>query len=145
MKKIMGKLIQLFTGSSEAYPKQYYPVGWILESSVNVNPSTFCIGKWELYGKGQVAACINSADSDFATAGKVIGEKTHKLTVNEMPAHTHSSSWFGGELTTTDQVAGNGIVYTGNPLSRETSSTGSSGAHNNIQPTIIIYRWKRVS
>ena len=153
MKKFMGKLIQLFTGSTEAYPKQYYPVGWILESAVNVNPSTFCIGKWELYGKGRVAACIDTGDSDFATAGKELGEKTHKLIADEMPKHNHRLSVRGGSIEdggnmpfAVGHVLGQISENTFNAYSTSlVETTGSDKAHNNIQPTVVVYRWKRIS
>lgn len=77
------------------------------------------------------------------TLGGVGGTETHKLTVTEMPAHTHgpdtslASSFYG------DYAAGglNGGRPTGGGTQLRmmtTGSTGGGGAHNNMQPTIIL-------
>lgn len=41
---------------------------------------------------GRVPVGYNSSDTDFATVGKMSGEKTHKLTPTEMPSHGHSGN-----------------------------------------------------
>lgn len=66
-----------------------YPVGSYYMSSVNKNPKDiFGIGVWEQI-KGKVLVGVDEADPTFAKAGLTGGEKTHKLTVAEMPSHTH--------------------------------------------------------
>jgi microcystin-dependent protein len=39
--------------------------------------------------KGKVVFCKNASDADFDTLGETGGEKTHTLTVAEMPSHNH--------------------------------------------------------
>lgn len=66
------------------------------------------------------------------TLGAVGGAETHTLTVAQMPAHSHT---FNSDVSNgggSAYVAGSQVV-TGN-----TSSTGGDGAHNNVQPTIIL-------
>ncbi|WP_270741072.1 phage baseplate protein [Lactococcus formosensis] len=66
-----------------------YPVGSYYMSSVNKNPKDiFGVGVWEQV-KGKVLVGVDEADPTFAKAGLTGGEKTHKLTVAEMPSHTH--------------------------------------------------------
>jgi microcystin-dependent protein len=68
------------------------------------------------------------------TLGATGGAETHTLTTAEMPAHTHS-------VTTYSSAGGNtGIQrYSGSSGSgQDTTSAGSGGAHNNVQPTIIL-------
>jgi microcystin-dependent protein len=42
--------------------------------------------------KGKVPAGYDSAQSEFNALGKTGGEKTHTITVNELPAHNHDGS-----------------------------------------------------
>jgi len=42
--------------------------------------------------RGRVIAGFDSGDTDFDSIGKKGGEKTHVLTVDELPAHNHSIS-----------------------------------------------------
>ena len=66
-----------------------YPVGSYYMSSSNKNPKDiFGVGTWQQV-KGKVLVGVDESDTTFAKAGLTGGEKTHKLTVAEMPSHTH--------------------------------------------------------
>jgi microcystin-dependent protein len=66
-----------------------YPVGSYYMSSSNKNPKDiFGVGTWQQV-KGKVLVGVDESDTDFASAGLTGGEKTHKLTIEEMPSHTH--------------------------------------------------------
>lgn len=45
--------------------------------------------------RGRMPIGFNPNDTDFDTVGEIGGAKTHQLTINEMPSHSHSytSSW----------------------------------------------------
>lgn len=82
---------------------------------------------------GKVMVNIDPADPDFDTAGKTGGEKTHVLTIAEMPAHTHTQTGVNAANSGTSGTgANNGISNTG--------STGGGGAHNNMQPYFVILK-----
>lgn len=65
------------------------------------------------------------------TLGGAGGTETHTLVIAEMPAHTHTYTAVTG--------AGTGVAGIDNSTTTSnTSSTGGDGAHNNVQPTIIL-------
>lgn len=124
-----------------------YPIGCIYESVVSTSPATlFGMGTWSAFGAGRVLVGIDSGDTDFDTVEETRGAKTHTLTTAEIPAHTH--------VLTELRDATTGGVTTNIALTADTSSTlgtkvsgstGGGGAHNNIQPSIVVYRWKRTA
>ena len=73
------------------------------------------------------------------------GEKTHTLTVGEMPSHRHLiGQTYSGYRLYQDGSAPNGI-YTGYATSEPTNYAGGGQAHNNLQPYITCYMFKRVA
>jgi len=96
-------------------------------------------GTWVAFGAGKVIVGLDSSDTDFDTAEETGGAKTHTLTTSEIPSHTHS-------LSTSDNPGGTGAIEVagGAPTSTQTTqATGGGGAHNNLQPYIVAYMWKR--
>lgn len=117
-----------------------YPVGSIFISTVNTNPSTYFGGTWERI-KGRF---LLAADDSTYKLGATGGEATHKLTIEEMPSHTHRYNLaYGGN------DPAKGFNY-GNTLAGvfDKAFSGSSGgdqAHNNMPPYLVVYIWKRIS
>ncbi len=126
--------------------KKKYPIGKIIMSTSSANPNTYIgFGTWVLWGSGRVPVGVNTSDTSFNTVEKTGGEKSHKLTINEIPAHTHKvkgkTAVSGGEYTQTP------IDYTRPDGDKElvTSSVGGNQAHNILQPYITCYMWKRTA
>lgn len=133
-----------------------YPVGSIYISTASTNPNkVFGVGTWIAFGKGQVL--VGKADSGtFATAGSTGGAETVTLTTNEIPSHTHT---LAGQILIGQQASsgynsglgtgGSAYSKVGNlsdtGASTNTGSTGSGGAHNNLQPYIVVYMWQRTA
>lgn len=70
--------------------KLFYPVGSLFFSIVNTDPATqLGFGTWAAFGAGKAIVGVDGADTDFDTAEKVSGAKTHTLTSAQMPIHTH--------------------------------------------------------
>lgn len=90
--------------------------------------------------KGRTIVGLDADDADFNTIGKTIGEKTHTLTVAEMPEHTHkfraSTKLENDEGTITYGEKTSGSVISGN-YGNAIQKEGSSQSHNNIQPSFI--------
>jgi microcystin-dependent protein len=72
---------------------------------------------------------------DGDVLGGTGGEETHTLITAEMPAHTHTS---GGVSPGGSGGGGLNVMYDPAVGTAETASTGGGGAHNTVQPTIIL-------
>ena len=126
-----------------------YPVGSIyINASVSTNPATLLgFGTWVSFGAGRVLVGLNSADSDFNSVEETGGAKTHTLTTSELPAHSHGGIFPSGASGSFSQAFDVDNPGTGADLGSEktTSNTGSGAAHNNLQPYIVVYMWKRTA
>lgn len=146
-----------------------YPVGSIYLSVNNVNPSAIFGGTWEAFGTGKTLVGVDTSQAEFGTVEQIGGEKNHTLTTSEMPSHTHGISSSGAHTHTytgfiqcavTSSTAYTAIAQkryssdgTSTPASmnssgdhtHEINATGSSAAHNNLQPYITCYMWKRTA
>ena len=122
-----------------------YPVGSIYSNAaVATNPGTLLgFGTWTAFGAGRVMVGLDAGgDTDFDTVEETGGAKTHTLTISEMPAHTHT--YLEDYATGTYGPNATGIVKDGT-RSKNTGSTGGDTAHNNLQPYIVVYMWKRTA
>ena len=127
-----------------------YPVGSVYITYNNVNPGTFLGGTWERFGQGRTlvgegTGNDGSTSMSFTTDSHG-GEYKHLLTIDEMPSHSHnitlpvSTNWSGNggsayqlNNTTTDNITTNYI-----------KTTGNSNSHNNVQPYIVVFFWRRL-
>lgn len=74
---------QTITNGQSLYPNLWAVLPESMKSGSNIIfPDT----------RGRVSVCLNVADADFNTPGKIGGSKTHKLTVSELPPHTHTQN-----------------------------------------------------
>ena len=118
-------------------------VGDIIFSTSDENPSTIYGGTWVAWGKGQVPVGVDTSDSDFNTVEKTGGEKEHTLTVDEMPSHKHD---FGQQFTATSNLSGAyGYYMIAGTQTDVIKNTGGNQPHNNLQPYITCYMWKRTA
>jgi hypothetical protein len=116
-----------------------YPIGCIYATTVATDPATvFGFGTWEAYGAGRVMVG-KAAAGTFATAGGTGGAETHTLTVAEVPALTIGKGPTPGNTGDPYVINATSNAY-GN-----VSTTGGGGAHNNLQPFIVTYLWKRTA
>ena len=125
-----------------------YPVGTIYTTVVATNPGTIFGGTWVEFGAGRVLVGRSSGETEFDTVEETGGAKTVTLSTAQMPAHQHT---VGGTLW--GQIEGYGQVTVGSTsggnkadiVSGASSWTGGGGAHNNIQPYIVVYFFKRTA
>ena len=138
----------LTIGSNTATTLQaVYPVGSIyINAAVTTNPGTLLgFGTWVSFGTGKVIVGYDASDSDFDALQETGGSKTHTLTTAELPSHTHTvsipSSENGGS-------SNDHALFPDGTSSGETftsGATGGGGAHNNVQPYIVAYMWRRTA
>lgn len=161
--KTLSSQITNNTTSGNIFLKSY-PVGSIYISTSSENPGNIYGGTWEEYGKGRTLVGVDSSDSDFSTVEKLGGEKSHTLTIDEMPSHNHVERMFldqsgyssvkpaGYAYYIYSTQSSNVITWTNTKLSNVnywkigvTEDKGGSQAHNNLQPYITTYMWKRTA
>jgi len=122
-----------------------YPIGSVYTSVVSTDPSTLLgVGTWAAFGAGRVLMGTGGG----YTAGDTGGAATHTLTTAEMPSHTHTvgyedNSWPDGAGDQAENNVWNSIRAPDEY--RATTATGGNGSHNNLQPYIVVYFWKRTA
>lgn len=123
--------------------KVVYPVGSIYISTASTDPNTlFGFGTWAAFGAGRALVGLDSGDADFDVAEETGGAKTHTLTIAELPAHHHN---FGPCGSSADGGTNPDLRSATDVTSKETADTGSGNAHNNVQPYIVVYMFKRTA
>lgn len=130
----------------------------------STNPATLLgYGTWVAFGAGRVIVGVGTGtdvngDMVSFSAATTGGEYNHTLTLAETPAHRH--------LNVADVTGSSGFPTNANQMARQsnqslgnndysvqgtatdatiarTSSVGSDGEHNNIQPYVTVYVWRR--
>ena len=121
-----------------------YPVGSIYMSIKSTNPSSFFGGTWVAWGSGKVPVGVDTSQTEFETVEKIGGEKTHTLTVDEMPAHNHNLKFKNNATGLGDGylATASGYEYVSDRSAIE--NAGGGQPHNNLQPYITCYMFKRV-
>lgn len=151
-----------------------WPVGSVFISVVATNPATLLgFGTWAAFAAGRVLVGRDANDTDFDVVEETGGEKAHTLTSNEMPSHTHvqdahthtqnahshtqsvNSATTGGLSGYTPDTSTNTSTNSGYSTATATATnqnatatnqnTGGGAAHNNLQPFIVVYMWKRTA
>lgn len=122
-----------------------YPIGSIIIRDNDIDMSNYLGFTWTKVFAGKVLVGVDSTDNDFKTVGKTGGEKTHTLTVNEMPSHGHSTA------VVYPYTAGADHTCTPNASKDRTGTawdvvdkTGGDKPHNNLQPYQVVAYWKRI-
>ena len=133
--------------TAAAVANAVYPVGSIFTTVTAYANSAAVVnaiggGTWVAFGAGRVLVGLDANQTEFDTVSEEGGAKTQALSIANLPAHTHSFTYtqrgdsFGGGYAMSEATGGS---------TRTTSSVGSGTAHNNLQPYIVVYMWKRTA
>ena len=137
----------------DMYP--FVPVGGIIEwdgtglpgspdlSTPEKVASVYGYGTWERYGIDRVTVGAGGA----YIAGSIGGEKEHTLNIAEMPSHQHQLHGWAigivGESATQYTPTYPYTEYDNTALT--TRPVGEGRPHNNMQPYIGTYRYRRIA
>lgn len=127
--------------------KLVFPIGSIYITQDNTNPSEILkFGTWERV-KGKVLVGLDENDTDFNVIGKTGGEKTHKLSIAEMPSHNHSKTTVPKDNEWIAPKSGWNYSFTDQETYiQNTDKTGGDQPHNNLQPYRVVgYMWLRTA
>ena len=133
-----------------------YPVGSIYITVSDANPKGSLGGEWVEFAQGRTLIGVDkskagSADplggrlGDFRTSELLGGHETHKLTERQMPIHAHDApaGFNPNGYNNYVQWANPGEAYINNR--REFGKAGGDEPHNNLQPYIVVYMWRRTA
>lgn len=106
-------------------------------------------GTWQRFAEGKTLVGYSSKTSDlddYRIMGNEFGANTHKLTVPEMPSHSHDLNIYSRTIAGDSSEEGDDTVAkTSAGLSGFIRNTGGNQPHNNIQPSIVVAYWLRVA
>ena len=104
-------------------------------------------GTWVAWGTGRVPVGVDPNDSDFNAPNKTGGSKTVTLTLEQIPSHKHGFS--SGRWLWAERAGGGDIINSQSETSyrfdRETTAKGGGKSHQNLQPFMTIYMWRRTT
>ena len=125
-----------------------FPIGQIVIKGDNEDYSNWLGFTWERTAVGKVLVGIDSTDTDFNTIGKTSGEKSVKLTVAQMPKHTHNlktgartNAWTEPNYAISYQYQAASTINSAEGM----ENTGGNQPHNNLQPYQVVAYWKRIA
>lgn len=138
-----------------------WPVGSVFLVVVATNPGTLLgVGTWTQIATGRMLVGQTGGDADFDTAEETGGSKTHTLTANEMPVHTHVQNAHshtqrhfptatGGSTGQTIDTSMSGTQTNSGLITADATAVnqnaGGGAAHNNLPPYFVVYVWKRIA
>ena len=136
----------IFTQGGGKLVDYIYPIGSIYMSVNSTNPSQL-FGRYvdTMADKEEFLYGVDTSNVNFETPEKTGGEETHSLHISEMPKHNHgmlnyNETGYTVNYSSGSVLFGSDIGYEGNI---NTSYNGSGVPHNNLQPYITCYMWKR--
>lgn len=125
-----------------------YPVGTIYMSATLSTPEAVQAklgGTWIAWGAGHVPVGFDANDTDFNEIEHTGGAKTVALTVSQIPSHVHEVTNDATYVWVPNSSVQYNAVQSYNQTTIASGAMGGGQPHNNMQPYIICYMWKRIA
>lgn len=124
-----------------------YPIGSVYISLSETNPGTYLKGTWEQFGQGRTLIGVGTGNDGTNTQAFEVnttgGEYKHKLVIDEIPSHTHK--YYSPIVQAVTPSTGSTYGNYNKDYKIDSETAGGDGYHNNVQPYITVYFWKRVN
>ena len=137
---------ETFTAMQNKLLDSIYPIGRGFIDFTDTDFSNYLGFTWERELVGLTPVGLDTTQTEFNTIGKTGGEKTHTLTIDELPEFKPIAL----VDTQTGSVTGSAIVY--RPVTDGIwysadmfQPIGGNQPHNNLQPYQVVAYWKRVA
>ena len=114
------------------------PIGTILTTISNVNPSNYLGGVWERFAQGRTVVGVDEDDDVelMQTANNQGGS------VNPLTRHSHNIKRAGGSA---QNAVGATINWSDTTAVGVIQEAGDNTNHNNWQPFVTVYFWRRTA
>ncbi len=133
-----------------------YPVGIVVDFSVNTNPNAIWSGTiWNRFAEGKTTVGYQSGDADFGTIGQTGGKKGHKMTLDNLIEHEHKqhdNTVFINNLGLPFSHTYDGSSYdhyyaSESPNNAKTDKTGSADPVPipTLPPYVVTAKWVRTA
>ena len=114
------------------------PIGTVLTTINSANPSSYIGGTWERFANGRTLVGVDENDS--VTLMKTAGNEGGST--NPLTRHGHSISRAGGSTQT---AVGATINWANDTSVGVVQEAGDNTDHNNWQPFMTVYFWRRTA
>lgn len=124
-----------------------YPIGFRIFINSDIDYTNHLGFVWKKVAKGRVLVGKDEEQEEFSALGKIGGEKTHKLTIDELAKHNHTvvGSFQGTSgIKAIPQMVHAGYDWT-DSQKEDNAYTGGNKPHNNLQPYEVVNIWERIS
>lgn len=142
-----------------------FPVGALFLSVVETDPAALLgYGTWAAFGTGRMLVGLDPNDTAFDVVKETGGSKTHTLTTNQLPSHSHAvtdpghthltqryptttggSSGFTIDTSMSGTLADNTLPVKSAVTGVTVDATGGGQAVNHLPPYIVVYMWERTA
>lgn len=134
-----------------------FPVGAVYITYDKKNPGTFLGGTWEQFGQGRTLVGEGTGNDGSTsmsfTTKSTGGEYKHKLSIDEMPNHNHRIPDQAADDSTFKTYDWGDYMLLGTKRATKnkgywwsiTEWKGGDKSHNNLQPYVVTYFWRRVN
>lgn len=116
----------------------FMPVGFVLTLYSHADPNTMYPGTTWVRIQNAFLWAVDG-DGDIGTTG---GSKTHTLTVDELPSHSHGSVYSQHAEGTKNRAW---YSTSGTSMAYGAVETGGGAAHNNMPPYVQVSIWRRTA